>query len=207
MPLARIRGGAVVEGLTVDLGRLIGQRLHRDLRFVPVPRRRLADALQRGEADLVCGYLPGWLPGPFRWSRPFLPQSEWLITRADAPAPRTLADLRGQRIGTVLGFIYPELSEALGSGFVREDAPTAAANLRKLGAGRMSHASVSGRLLRYMERQGSFSAELHPPLVVSLYVTRCAVSPQSNLRVEDLDAALLAMERDGSLAAMLAAYD
>ncbi len=207
MPMARIQGDQVLEGMTVELGRLLAQQLDRPARFVPVPRRRLAESLLRGEADLVCGYLPAWLPGPLRWSRPFFHQAEWLLTRADQPAPRRLADLRGQPIGTILGFVYPELTEALGAGFVREDAPNAAANLRKLAAGRMNHASASSRVLRYMQRQGSFQAPLHPPLVVTSYTTQCALSPASPIGVEALNRAIEQMERSGSLRALYLRYD
>lgn len=207
MPMARIQGNQVVDGMTLALGQLLGRHLQQDLRFVPVPRRRLADSLLRGEADLVCGYLPAWLPGPLRWSQPFFRQEEWLLTRAEAPAPRRLSDLRGQRIGTVLGFVYPELLEALGTGFVRDDAPNAAANLRKLAAGRMDHASVSSRVLRHMQKEGSFRAALHPPLVVTSYTTQCALSSASSLSVEALNHAIGHMERDGSLRELYQRYD
>jgi len=207
MPMARIQGNRVLEGMTLELGQLLARPLQREPRFVAVPRRRLAEALLRGEADLVCGYLPAWLPGPLRWSQPFFQQSEWLLTRADVPAPQRLADLRGQPIGTILGFVYPELSEALGGGFVREDAPNAAANLRKLAAGRMNHASASSRVLRHMQKEGLFQAALHPPLVVASYTTQCALSPSSPVGVEALNQAIDRLERDGSLRALYQRYD
>ncbi|WP_310388563.1 transporter substrate-binding domain-containing protein [Roseateles sp.] len=107
-------------------------------------RTRLA-ALERGQGDLVCAMLPEWFAGPFDWSQPMLPEGEVILTAARAKRPSSLADLRGLTIGTVHGFVYPELEQALGSGFVREDAPNAAANLRKLNQGRMDYAVSNQR--------------------------------------------------------------
>ncbi len=89
--------------------------------------------------------LPEWFAGPFDWSQPMLPEGEVILTAARAKRPSSLADLRGLTIGTVHGFVYPELEQALGSGFVREDAPNAAANLRKLNQGRMDYAVSNQR--------------------------------------------------------------
>jgi polar amino acid transport system substrate-binding protein len=207
MPMARIEGNRVMAGMSYELGQLIGRRLGQEVVFVPLPRRRLVDSLLRGEADLVCTYMPEWLSGPLRWSRPFFRQEEALLTRLDAPAPRRLADLRGQPIGTVQGFVYPELLAVLGPDFVREDAPTAAANLRKLAAGRMNHASSSVRVLRYMQRTAGLQLAVHPPWVLSQYKTHCALSPMAPLTLEDLNRAIAGIERDGSLEALYKRYD
>jgi polar amino acid transport system substrate-binding protein len=193
--------------MTVELGQLIARQLGQEVAFVPLPRRRLVDSLLRGEADLVCTYMPAWLPGSLRWSRPFFRQEEVLLTRLDASAPRRLEDLRGQAIGTIQGFVYPELVAALGADFVREDAPTAAANLRKLAAGRMSHASSSVRVLRYLQRTSGLQLAVHPPWVLSQYKTHCALSPMAPLSVEALDRAIVRLERDGSLEALYKRYD
>jgi len=154
MPQARIEGERVVEGLHLDLGQALGRRLGREVVARPVPRKRLAEALQRGEGDLLCDYQSDWLPGVFAWSRPFLPDQALLVSAAVAPAPAQLSALAGEPIGTVRGYVYPEVSDALRGGFVRDDAPDAVTNLQKLELGRVRHALTGRRVLEYQQRLG-----------------------------------------------------
>lgn len=201
MPQAQFKDGHVVDGLQYLLALELGQRLRRKVRFRLVPRRRIAQLLDQGrEADLICNYIPGWLPGPLQWSRPYLDDADLLITAARHPAPAQLQDIAGHRVGTVSGFLYPETETALGAGFVRDDAPNLITNLRKLASGRMDHAIVGRVTFDYLQRRGEVPLDLHPPLVIARLRTACALSPRSSLPLAQLDAALAAMQADGSLA-------
>ncbi len=206
MPQARIQGDRVVEGLHLDLGQALARRLGRDLVARPVPRKRLAEALQRGEGDLLCDYQSDWLPGAFAWSRPFLPDQALLITAASAPAPATLSALAGQPVGTVRGYVYPEMADTLRAGFMRNDAPDAVTNLQKLALGRVQHALTGRRVLEYQQRIGNFKLALHPPLVVSEVLAQCALSPSSPVNLTALNAAIQGLISDGELQRLLARY-
>lgn len=206
MPQARIEGDRVVEGLHLDIGIALARRLGRELVARPVPRKRLAEALQRGEGDLLCDYQSDWLPGAFAWSRPFIPDQALLITAATAPAPTHLAALAGQPVGTVRGYVYPEVADALRAGFVRDDAPDALANLHKLSLGRVQHALTGRRVLEYQQRVGHFKLALHPPLVVSDVLAQCALSPSSPVGLAALNAAIQGLVADGELNRLLARY-
>jgi len=206
MPQARIEGDRVVEGLHLDLGQALARRLGRDLVAKPVPRKRLAEALQRGEGDLLCDYQSDWLPGAFAWSRPFIPDQALLISAATAPAPATLTALTGQSIGTVRGYVYPEMTDALRSGFIRDDAPDAVANLQKLELGRIRHALTGRRVLEYQQRIGHFKLPLHPPLVVSEVMAQCALSPSSPVGLAALNTAIQGLVSEGELNRLFAKY-
>jgi ABC-type amino acid transport substrate-binding protein len=206
MPQARIEGDRVVEGLHLDLGQALARRLGRGLVAKPVPRRRLAEALQRGEGDLLCDYQSEWLSGSFAWSRPFIPDQALLVTAATAQAPATLAALAGQPIGTVRGYVYPEMNDALRSGFLRDDAPDAVANLHKLELGRVKHALTGRRVLEYQQRIGRFRLALHPPLVVSEVLAQCALSPSSPVGLAALNTAIQGLVGEGELNRLLAKY-
>lgn len=201
MPQAQFKAGRPVDGLQYLLAMELGQRLGRTVRFRLVPRRRIAQLLGEGqEADLICNYIPGWLPGPLQWSRPYLDDADMLVTASRRPAPAQLQDVAGQRIGTVSGFLYPETETALSSGFVRDDAPNLITNLRKLASGRIDHAIVGRVTFEYLQRRGELPLELHPPLVIARLRTACALSPRSSLPLAQLDGAIAAMQADGSLA-------
>ncbi|MBV8037099.1 ABC transporter substrate-binding protein [Roseateles sp.] len=206
MPQARIEGERVVEGLHLDLGQALARRLGRELVALPVPRKRLAEALQRGEGDLLCDYQSDWLPGTFAWSRPFLPDQALLISAATAPAPAGLVALAGQPLGTVRGYVYPEVVGVLRTGFRRDDAPDAPANLQKLGLGRVQHALTGRRVLEYQQRIGRFKLALHAPLVVSEVLARCALSPSSPVGLAALNAAIQGLVGDGELNHLLGRY-
>lgn len=207
MPQAQVKDGQAVDGLQVRLALELGRRLGRPVRFRLVPRRRVSQLLDEGrEADLICNYLPAWLPGPLQWSRPYLDDGDLLVTVAGHPAPARLQDLAGQPIGTVSGFLYPEAEAALGAGFMRDDAPNAVTNLRKLASGRIRHALVGRVTFDYLQRRGEVPLELHPPLVITRQRTACALGPHSDLALPELDAALAAMQADGSLARIVARY-
>ena len=206
MPQARIEADRVVEGLHLDLGQALARRLGRELITRAVPRKRLAEALQRGEGDLLCDYQSDWLPGAFAWSRPFLPDQALLISAASAPAPAGLTALAGQPVGTVRGYVYPEMADALRGGFLRDDAPDAVANLQKLELGRIRHALTGRRVLEYQQRIGHFKLPLHPPLVVSEVLAQCALSPSSPVGLAALNAAIQALVAEGELNRMLGKY-
>ncbi|HEY8880154.1 MAG TPA: transporter substrate-binding domain-containing protein [Roseateles sp.] len=206
MPEARIDGSRVLDGLHADLGAALARRLGRPVRMQALPRKRIAQALESGEADLVCDYQSAWLPGPFGWSRAFIPDQTVVVTAASKPAPRRLKDLAGQPLGTVLGYAYPEVAAALGDGFRRDDAPDAVANLRKLEYGRVPHALTGRRLLDYRRRSGSFTLALHPPLVVAEVQGQCGLSPRSPVTLAELDTAIQALVAQGELGRILGKY-
>ena len=206
MPQARIEGDRVAEGLHLDLGQALARRLGRDLVAKPVPRKRLAEALARGEGDLLCDYQSDWLPGAFAWSKPFIPDQALLISAATAPAPAGLTALAGQLVGTVRGYVYPEMNDALRSGFLRDDAPDAVTNLQKLELGRIKHALTGRRVLEYQQHIGRFHLALHPPLVVSEVLAQCALSPSSPVNLAALNAAIQGLVSEGELNRLLGKY-
>jgi len=207
LPQALIRDGQVVDGLQHDIAVALGERLGRPLRFRVVPRRRVSSLLRAGQdADLICSYLPAWLPGPLRWSRPFLDDGELLVTARRSPAPQRLRDVAGQRIGTIAGFEYTEVAATLGAGFLRDDGPNLESLLRKLALGRVEHALVGRASFEYLLRRGAVPLALHPPLAVAHWRTSCALSPRSTLTLAELDAALDALQAEGTLRRIVDRY-
>ncbi|MCV2360504.1 transporter substrate-binding domain-containing protein [Paucibacter sp. TC2R-5] len=199
LPYAKFEKGELTSGLSHQLGLDLAKRLGREAVFVPVARKRITAALERGQADLICGYASAWLPGPFQWSQPVAQHFELLITRADMPAPQRLEDLAGQAIGTIAGFRYVTLERQLGLKFSRDDGPDAEALLRRLAAKRVAHAIVSRSYLDYQRQVLGFDLALHQPLLLEKTDLRCALSLKSALPLKQLDEALQAMHKDGSL--------
>jgi ABC-type amino acid transport substrate-binding protein len=205
MPMADIRSGEVVGGIHKDLAQALARKMGRTAVALPMPRKRIAMALASGQGDVLCMYLPEWLPGRFGWTQAFMPQTEMVITSLAAAQPQSLLELWGQPIGTVLGFQYPEMERAMGSGFVREDAHSNLANLRKLAAGRLRHVATIKSFYDYQLHKGE-KISVHQPLVVRSYLTRCAVSEKGRVALADVDAAITLLVREGAIGKILSNY-
>lgn len=206
MPMARFENFTLVEGIHKDVGAELARRLKLKPVYLSLPRKRLAAALEAGQGDILCAYMPEWLDGPFDWSLPFIPVVQVLVTDRRALQPRSMEDVADQPVGTVLGYKHPELDTVLGIRFKREDAATTEGTLRKLSAGRLRHALTSKASLEYRLKLGEPPLQLHPPLVVSSYLTQCAVARNGKAPIASVNRAIAAMQKDGTVAAILGRY-
>jgi polar amino acid transport system substrate-binding protein len=206
MPMARFENFRLVAGIHRDIGVELARHMQRTPKFMSLPRKRIVKALEAGDADVLCSYVPEWLNGDFLWTQPFIPIAEVLITDLSVERPRDLKELAGKPIGTVLGYAHPELEEVLGSGFIRSDAPNSEANLRKLAAGRVKYAVTGKSFLDWRLQQGDLAMALHPPMVVKTYMGQCAVSRKGRAKLAEVDRAIGEMVRDGTVNAIVARY-
>ena len=205
MPLARFESEQLSGGILKDLGEAIAQRLGLQPRFVTQPSKRVGPALQQGKADGVCYVLPHWLEGSYNWSVPVIPNAGLVVAHGDAPAARAVADFADKPLGTVLGYRYPQFEQPLGSHFVRDDAPTMEANLRKLAAGRIKYAIIEQNTLAYFLRSNP-GVPLKGILQVAHYTTQCAFSRESKLPFAEVNKAIGGLVTDGSVERILTRY-
>lgn len=205
MPLADIDGARLKGGIHYDLAQALARKLNRELVMQVLPRKRIPLALGSGQGDLLCLYLPQWLPGQYQWTQAFFPQTELLVTALSRPEPRALSELADLPIGTVLGYRYPELETELGSRFKRADVTSNAINLRKLAAGRIHHVATIKIFYDYQLHKGE-RLRVHPPLEIKQYLTRCALSPNSSVALADVDNAIVELINDGTINKILSNY-
>jgi polar amino acid transport system substrate-binding protein len=206
MPMSRIEHGEVTGGIQRDLGLALARELGATVRFEPMPRKRIGVVLERGQGDLSCHYQPAWLPGAVDWTVPFMPTAVVIVTGAQYPAPASIDALRGVPVGTVLGFDYPELQQALGAGFVRDDAGDSLQNLVKFAAGRTRHVLTSEVFFNYQQRLHPALLQTHRPLLVARFEARCAVSRRGRFSASRIDQAIHALQKSHRTEAIYAAY-
>lgn len=205
MPFVQFSDGRLAGGILKDLGDAIALRLGRTARYVSLPGKRVEQALAAGQADVVCNVMPGWISGDFAWSRPLIPNAGIIISHRDAPIIRSLGDLAGQRVGTVLGYKYPVLEPVLGKLFQREDASTMQHALLKMEAGRNKHAIGERLELEYGMRVNKALA-LREDLVFETYRTSCAISRASKIPLADIEQATAGLLASGVVDVILARY-
>ena len=205
MPMAGFQDGQVVDGIHKDLGDALAQYMGRRPVFLSLPRKRIAIALERGEADLICMYIEAWLPGNFHWSQPFFPMTEVVVSDISVPRPMALSDLYGQRVATVLGYYYPTMEQLLGAGFLRNDGPSSASNLRKMAVGRLHHVLTQQSSLDYQQKTGT-RLSVHPPLLVKTYMGQCAVSSRGQVTVAEVNKAISQLVKDNGMQRITSRY-
>ncbi|WP_394561747.1 substrate-binding periplasmic protein [Aquipseudomonas alcaligenes] len=112
-------------GIAVDIASQVAMQNDLQLQFLFYPTRRLNLLLDNGSLDLNYADSPLW-NGPqadqrFVYSQPYLTVREYLYFRTDHPARlQPLEQLNGLRIGTVRGYSYPLLDQAMASGRLKE---------------------------------------------------------------------------------------
>lgn len=195
----------LIGGIAKDLAELIAAGLGRPVSFVPLPAKRVSAALAAGEADAVCFVLPEWLQGDFRWTRGLIPEASLVAAHADAPALKSLEQLSGQPLGTVLSYNYPRVEQALGKGLKRADAASMSANLRRLAAGRVRYALVEKTSLQYFLREQP-NAPVRIAWVIDRFDARCAFSQRSGVPFAEVASVLDQLVSSGSVERVLARY-
>lgn len=205
MPMAQFEGGVLVDGVLKQLGDLIARRMERHAVYIAVPSKRVSEVLSAGGADALCYVVPVWIDGRYNWTKPFITSTAIVVARKEAPVVKSLDDLAGKPLGTVMGYRYPEIERVLGKQFVRDDAPTSELNFRKLMVGRMQYAAIDQIVFEYRMRKEP-ALPLRKDVTYTSTATQCAFSLHSKIPFAQAEHAVESMIRDGSVAAILNQY-
>ncbi len=205
MPMGRFTDGQLSGGILKDLGVAIAQQLGREARFVSMPSKRVGMALRSNEADALCYVLPQWIDGPFHWSRPLLPNAAVIVARPDAPSIHSLQDLAGKKIGTVVGYRYPELEALLGKDFLRDNAPSSEHGFNKLAARRTRYAIVGQSMLAYRQRTDQ-NFKVRIVHVFAAITAQCALASGSQVMPAQFDRAIDTLIDSGAVEQILSRY-
>ncbi len=204
MPMAEFRDYQVTQGILKDLGDAIAAELHRQAKYVVVPRKRVDAALEHALVDGVCYLRPEWVGAKLNWSAPIIPNDILLVSGSDMPKPKRLEDVAGKTIGLVLGYKYPEL-DALANNYQREDAPSMSLNLYKLLAGHVQYAVVDQMSLDYQQKLHPELAR-YPRLSITKINTSCAFSPAGKIPFDEINRAIQRLASKNAVEAILARY-
>lgn len=206
MPFASFHNGEISGGFLKDISEVLAQRMGYTARFVTVPGKRVSIALTHGEADGVCFVKPSWIDGKFNWTRPAIPGAAVVVAHASAPVLKSLHLLANERVGTVLGYRYPELEAILGDKVLpRDDAPSVQHSIAKLVAGRSRYALVDQMTIAYYLKTHP-STPLRIDLTIEKYKASCVFSLMSTVKFADVERVLAGMVEDGTIEAILARY-
>jgi polar amino acid transport system substrate-binding protein len=209
MPMIRLIRGVATEGILYDLHRRVAEKVGRQAEQPVMSRARIQPLLAGGDVDVSCYMNPAWLAEDrpsYRWSVPFMSQRTVLVARSDSPAV-DLRQLQGERIGTVLGFHYPDVAELFHDGnLIRDDARTENQVLGKIVAGRYRYALSTRTALDWFNRSQSPELKLRVIDEMSEFSLHCIVRDEPDVPAREILDALQQMQRDGEFEAILAKY-
>lgn len=207
MPMTDIRGEELRGGILKEFGDALGGLLHRQPKYVILPRTRVEGALLRGHADLLCDLRPEWLDNQtFQWSDAIISNRMIVAMRRETPLPESLSAIAGLRVGTVRGYRYPEV-EHLRPRIERDNAANDSQNLDKLLLRRFDFIFTNRIYFDYQRKVHAERARLAPySLKITDFDTYCAVRADGRLRIDDLNQAIATLKARGTIQAILARY-
>jgi polar amino acid transport system substrate-binding protein len=211
MPLVDIQGAEVRGGLVHDLALLVGDRLHRKVQFLVLPRARIDGTLHVGDADLRCHGNPAWMTdktASVTWSKPMYVQRNLLIAHTAAARVSGVAALPPDtELGTTLAYHYPPLEPYFKAGQLRRaDALDTQRLFAKLALGRHPYAVMDEITYLWLRRSQSSDGIAPWQLVLYENTVHCAVSNQHPALAKALLEVLDSLRGSAALSRLLAPY-
>ncbi|WP_229518432.1 ABC transporter substrate-binding protein [Massilia sp. PAMC28688] len=215
MPMTKFRTAArgteeLTGGLLKDFGDALARELAMQPRYLNLPRKRVEAALADGRADLLCDLRPEWMEGGgWAWSETVFTNYMIIAGRADTPPLSMLEQVAGRRIGTVLGYRYPEVESLLGgaSRFRRDDAGSDDVNTNKLLNARFDYMMSNSLYYNYQRKVHPRGAQLNPAVfTIRPFDTYCALPPNGRLDLAQVNRAILTLHKSGEMQKVYARY-
>ena len=208
MPMTEFHHETLTAGLLKDMGDALARELHMEPVYMVLPRKRVEAALLGGQADLLCDLRPEWLDSKhWIWTEAVFANNMTIVSRADTAPLARLSQLHGQRVGTVLGYRYPEMEKRLAAAFQRDDAITDEQNTSKLLSGRFDYMMSNSLYYDYQRKVHPKGALLNRAVfTVRQFDTYCALPPTGRLDPAKVNRAITTLRRRGDMQAIYDRY-
>lgn len=211
-PYALPTQNGAVGGIIEDLANELGHRMSREARLINVSRRRIDEALETGEINVLCLANPTWLASSadLLWSQPVVHERDVFVTLPTRKLSlRGYQDLRGLSVGTVLGYRYSVELERM---FVerqanRDDAASIISNLDRLSLGWIDTMVIAETPLRYqMDRDPNLAQLSVSSFIDAQQDYSCAFSRQAGISKAEIDRVIDDLVTSGTMARIVSRY-
>lgn len=203
--------GELRGGLIKDIFSLLGDELGVVIKYVDCPRKRVEQGLVSGDLHIAPVAHPLWLSKNFAgdWTDPLFELRELLILRTDSQLKyHGPEDLKGLRIGTILGYHYPIMDAYFKSKDVtRSDVQRADQNADMLLNHRIDAYIVHDIVFRYFQKVDARAQLLRAvELGTTVREISWAVSRKTPVPLKQLNAFVRDLKKSGRLEAILKKY-
>ena len=217
MPFAQFGRAAekniVHSGLEKDWADALARQMGRVPEFVLTPPKRVMAMAAQVGFDVQCFQSPSWYPPVTQPVYEWFPEAllsieEHLVGLPTVDLVYGPIDLKGKRIGVVLGYRYPALDALFASNhIVREVAQTEVSLLQKQLKGRADYSVVKSITLAYAQkRDPAYRALVESPWVVSRTALHCMRVLASPVPLSEMVQAHRALVAQGVLSRLLLRY-
>jgi ABC-type amino acid transport substrate-binding protein len=201
----------MISGLMKDLGDALARTLGMRPEYMVVSRNRVESNILQSKVDIHCNANPKWYSNAARlgWTREFFPQIERLISLKTEPDITEIDQLKGKRIGTTLGYHYALLEPMWQAKQATRVNDTRIDLLMRALQVKITDVAIDSELefaaWAKANPHDARALKVHP-MVFSSVPTMCAVAPNANVSVKELDQAIEKMDKGGQIKAILARY-
>jgi polar amino acid transport system substrate-binding protein len=191
-------------GILFDISHAIALQLDMSLEMLPIPRKRIEQALTKNIVDMHCVANPSWyMSQELQWSSVIYQNKDVLINRIGMTQLTDLSNYHQLKIGTTLGFIYPELIHYVDNENIQPiTSPTPAGSYKKY---REQH--VSGFVSASIEASYFFKDAGDSVIVMSKNNIHCVLAPSmKKTSVDRINEAIDYLKSTGQIKAILNKY-
>nr|BFD61933.1 hypothetical protein BdHM001_06140 [Bdellovibrio sp. HM001] len=196
------------KGITAEYLLALSKEINQKIEILVLPKFRIKEYSQKNKIDLNCYTSREWAhisDEDVFWSEPLFVSKNLIVSKTTPP--KSLDQLTGERIGTVLKYNYPTLQDRFDSGkLIRDDSSNEETNLQKLESSRFNYALAEAVHLAYYLSHHKNSKIQSRGLVVEEVPVRCWLRKGAPLSIGELNAAIRKLKTDGSLERIFAKY-
>lgn len=197
----------VERGILKELGEAIAGEMKLKVTWILLPKNRVAPSLLSGDIDLICHLHEIWqskIKNDVWWTQELYPSTN-VIVYIGKKSVQKMKDLRGERVGTVVNFIYHDLeTEFTAKRITREDGTNNQSNIQKLIHGRLDYIVMSDLEFDYFNR--IYPELKESDLKMDGLRTKCALSKKSKYTLDQVNHAIDAVKKNGTYQKILKTY-
>lgn len=197
----------VESGILKELGDAIAGEMKLKPTWILLPKNRVAPSLLNGDIDIICHLHEIWqskIKNDVWWTQELYTSTN-VIVYVGKKSVLKLKDLQGERVGTVVNFIYHDLeAEFTAKRITREDGTNNQSNIQKLIHGRLDYIVMSDLEYDYFSR--IYPELKESDLKMDGVKTKCALSKKSKYTLEQVNRAIDAVKKNGTYQKILKTY-
>ncbi len=193
-----------VAGILFDTVKLITDEAGLGVKLLSVPRKRISQFLIERQLDLHCIANPAWYTDQqLSWSESIFPNADIVVTHKQIKHINALLEQPSFSLGTVLGYRYPELEQALESGKIkRADSVSSRGSMARFIKGELDGFVIAKNEANYLMHLDRFNYfEINNTFI------HCAYGPSlSSQTQQKLNSAITRLKEKQAFKTMLQQY-